>query len=131
MVLTFNENNWTQEQIIHQFFEWYDYDQHYGGVKDNLKSLRHYIHPISFPESIPELDNLSQKELIGLFLNWWDFSFDEKKNEREIQNLRRKIQIDTPTGVASYKTCNTCSEEISSKQIFCKKCENDFLWKED
>lgn len=131
MVLIFNPKDWTQEQIIQQFFAWYDYDQHYGGVKENLKSLRHYIHPIPIPESIPDLDNLSQEQLVGLFLNWWDVSEDDEKNQRELQEIRRKIQIDTPTGIASYRVCKTCSEQIPSKQTFCKKCENDFLWKEE
>lgn len=131
MVLIFDPKDWTQEQIIQKFFEWYDYDQQYGGAKDNLKLLRHHIHPISIPESITELGNLSQEQLIGLFLRWWDTSADVKEAQVTIREIRRKIQIDTPTGIPPYSVCRTCSEEIPSSQIFCKKCENDFLWKEE
>lgn len=131
MVLIFNPKDWTQEAIIQKFFEWYDYDQHYGEVKENLKLLRHYIDTISIPESIPELERLSQMQLIGLFLRCWDAGSDVKEAQDTLRTIRRKIQIDTPTGIPSYSVCRTCSKEISSNQIFCKKCENDFLWKEE
>ena len=131
MVLAFNPKNWKQEGIIQKFFEWYDYDQCYGGAKENLKLLRHYINPIPVPESIQELDSMSQIRLIGLFLRHWDTGSEIKEAQDTLRAIRRKIQIETPTGIPSYSTCRMCSEEIPSNQIFCKKCENDFLWKEE
>ena len=129
MELPFKPEDWTQEELIHQFFQWYDYDQHYGGVKENLISLRRHIHHIPIPESIPALENLSQEQIIGLFFSYWYVSLSDKKIQKDLHEIRQKIQIETQTGIASYKVCKTCSNEISSKQIFCEKCENDFLWK--